>query len=276
MIENLQIDGRGPKAHFFHANGYPPGAYQTLLTLLSKELSIECMLLRPHWKNPGDYKTIKSWNPFIEDLINYLTENHDRGKISIGHSIGGNLLIHAALKRPDLFDSIVLLDPTLFTPRTVYAWKFIDLIGLNNLFHPLSNKTRKRRTKFDSVEQMFTEYRRKYIFKNIKDKQLEEYINSITIKKDNKIHLSYDKMFEVQIYNTAMLHDMKLWNELVNLKVKTHIIYAEKSNAFPASTAKKIKKLNSKIKMTQLNDLTHLFPLEKPKLVAKHILENII
>lgn len=276
MIENLQIDGNGSRAHFFHANGYPPGAYQTLLKLLSKKLSLECMLLRPHWNNPGNYKVIKSWNPFIEDLINYLTENQNSGKISIGHSIGGNLLMHAALKRPDLFDSIILLDPTLFIPRTVYAWKFIDSIGLNNLFHPLSNKTRKRRTQFESVEQMFTEYRSKYIFKNIKDKQLKEYINSITLKKDNKIHLSYDKMFEVQIYNTAMLHDMKLWNELGNLKVKTHIIYAGNSNAFPASTAKKIKKLNSEIKMTKLNDLSHLFPLEKPELVAKHILENIL
>ena len=275
MIQNLKIDGTGPKTHFFHANGYPPNAYRTLLGLWTKNLSIECMPRRPHWDKPGDYRKIKSWEPFVEDVIQYLSQLQNCGKISIGHSIGGNLLMHAALRRPDLFDSIVLLDPTLFIPRTIYAWKFVDIIGLSNLLHPLSNKTKKRRTEFESLEQMFVEYRSKFIFKNIKDEQLREYIDSITLKRDNGVHLNYDKMWEVQIYNTGMLHDIALWKEIKNLNTQTHIIYAENSNAFLDSTAKRINRLNPNIKMTKLKNLSHLFPLENPELVAEHILKGI-
>ena len=83
-------------------------------------------------------------------------------------------------------------------------------------------------------------------------------------------------MWEVQIYNTGLLHDIALWNKIKYLSTPTHIIYAENSNAFLDSTAKKISRLNPKIKMTKLDNLSHLFPLENPELVAEHILKGII
>ena len=160
------------KCHFFHANGYPPDAYKSLLNMISNNYHIQSMLLRPFWESNPSPNNIKDWDIFLDDVMKYADENNISKENAIGHSIGGNLLFRSALKNKDLYKSIVLLDPTIFSPLVIYAWRIISYLRL----HPLVKNARNRRRKFDDFNHVFNSYRGKSIFSNINDTQLNEYI----------------------------------------------------------------------------------------------------
>ena len=51
------------------------------------------------------------------------------------------------------------------------------------------------------------------------------------------------------------------------------IIRSKSSNAFLKSAATKVKKLNNNIEMIEIDNSTHLFPLEIPEVISKYIVE---
>ena len=81
----------------------------------------------------------------------------------------------------------------------------------------------------------------------------------------NKVHITYSKSWEYQIYKTGLIADMYIWNNIKHLKVPCLIIRAEESNAFLDSSKERISKLNPQIKFHTIKNSTHLFPLEYPK-----------
>ena len=111
---------------FLHANGFPPDAYRTLLSLIENKYNIKSMLLRPLWKENGEIKKINNWNIFLNDFLDYSNKNKTQENVGIGHSIGGNILIRAAIRNKNLFKSIVLLDPTIFHPSVVVLFKILN------------------------------------------------------------------------------------------------------------------------------------------------------
>ena len=60
---------------FLHANGFPPDAYRTLLSLIENKYNIKSMLLRPLWKENGEIKKINNWNIFLNDFLDYSNKN---------------------------------------------------------------------------------------------------------------------------------------------------------------------------------------------------------
>lgn len=56
------------------------------------------------------------WKPFGRDLATVAEALNVRGAIGIGHSMGGHSVVAAALQRPETFGTLLLVDPTIFTP----------------------------------------------------------------------------------------------------------------------------------------------------------------
>jgi len=263
------------KIHFIHANGFPPNAYNTLLNEISSSSSIENFLLRPLSNDKTNtIDDINNWIPFYNDFI-YSIKNK-KNIIGIGHSIGGNIVLRAGISHPDFFSKLILLDPTLFIPRIIFFWKIIARLNLQRYFHPWINATLSRKMSYKNHDDIFKSYRRKQVFKKIDDKNLKIYINSITQEYNNNLKIIYSKEWEHKIYKTGLIEDNFIWKRIKNIQVPTLIIKAEHSNAFMNSAAHKINKMNSKnIKITTIQNTTHLFPLEVPKKVSKLILEFI-
>jgi len=261
---------------FIHANGFPPEAYRTLFNYIKKEVTIDSFLLRPLDKSFKEtHEEIKNWEPFSNDFINSL--NNSDKIIGMGHSIGGNIILRTALKKPDFFSKIILLDPTLFIPKFIFLWRIIEKIGLQNTVHPWVRATLNRKMIYDSFDDIFQSYRKKKVFSKIDNNNLKIYIDSITkIGYDNKLYITYSKQWEYIIYKTGLVADMYIWKNLKNLKIQTLIIKAEESTAFYDSAAKKITKLNKKnIKIVQLDGSSHLFPFEQAKKTSEKILAFI-
>ena len=257
------------KIHFIHANGFPPNSYEAMFKNIN-QYNINHFLID---ENNFNKNKIKNWVPIHNNFINSI--RNDRNIIGLGHSIGGNIILRSALSHPNKFSKIILLDPTLFIPRIIYGWIFLSKLGLGGKIHPWLNTTLNKKMIYNNEDDIFKSYRKKRVFSKINDKNLKTYINSITKKMNNKMHITYSKDWEYQIYKTGLNADMYIWNNIKNLKMPCLIIKAAESNAFLNSSKKKICKINPKIKFKTIDNSTHLFPLEFPQKTAE-IISNFI
>ena len=223
----------------------------------------------------NSYNKIRDWVPFYKDFSKTLDD--ENRIVGMGHSIGGNIILRTALKKPKYFSKIILLDPTLFAPQLIFLWKIVEKFGLQNTFHPWVKATLNRKMTYNNFEEIFNSYRKKKVFSKIDDSNLKIYIESITqYKKDKKLHIIYSKEWEHTIYKTGLIADMYIWKNLKKLRIPTLIIRAENSTAFYDSAANKIKKIDNKnIQIIRINGSSHLFPLEKAQETSEKIISFI-
>ncbi len=88
--------------------------------------------------------------------------------------------MRAALRDPDKFRALILIDPVLFIPPILLMWNITRVIGLGNRTHPLIASAQKRRRTFDDLETVFRGYRKRKVFHYMSDENLRAYIEGIT------------------------------------------------------------------------------------------------
>jgi pimeloyl-ACP methyl ester carboxylesterase len=267
----IDFGGDGEELVFLHANGYPPECYRPLLSRLTEKYHVTAMVQRPLWlgSKPED---IEDWRPLTEDFLHFL-DTHQTGPIvCVGHSMGGIALLRAALREPDRFKAIALLDPVLFPPFFITLWKAMYRLKLGHTFHPLVAGAQQRRREFDNLERLFTGYRRKSIFRYMDDESLRAYVEGIACQRqDGSYQLCYSADWETHMYIKAVQPDMDIWCGLPNLKVPTMIIRGAETDTFWEQTGRLARRKQPKVRVETLEKSTHLVALEQPSEVSKRI-----
>lgn len=252
--------------HFASANGYPPASYRALLEPLSKNYEVISSLHRPLWLPTPEPSSLLSWDIFAEDLLQLLAEL-DQPVISVGHSMGSAAILMAAVKRPDLFKSLVLIEPVLVPRRYLVALRFFSRLSKNAI--PLIKKTLARVDRFSSRQQAFDHYRPKHVFRDISDEVLWDYVQHGTNEVEPGVfQLSYSKAWEAHCY--TLVHN--LWRLLPALKVPTLAIRAQQSNTLSTSSWEKWQAISPQLEFLEVEQAGHLLPFEKPDQLAKIIL----
>ena len=260
----------GTSLLFAHANGYPPDCYAPLFDLLNG-YQINAIRQRPLW-NESQPEEIKDWHPLSDDLLHFMDEQKMDKSIAIGHSMGGIAILRAALREPERFSRVILLDPVLFPPYFIQFYKIIRALNLAHKLHPLVPAAQKRRRIFKSREMMLRGYRSKPVFRYFSDEALEAYVNGITCPLgDGSYQLCYSADWEVKIYVTGVWRDMELWRELPNLTPPLLIIRGAETDTFYESAGNLVKKKLPGAKVVTIPKSTHLVPLEQPEMVASEI-----
>jgi pimeloyl-ACP methyl ester carboxylesterase len=262
----VEFGGTGVPLHFLHANGYPFYCYDPLLNLLHREFHVFGMLLRPLWEGskPND---VKDWQIFSDDLLRFLTEYDTGPVIGVGHSIGATVTLRAALREPNKFRALVLIEPVLFPYGRMIAWNFIRAIGLGNRLHPSIPGALKRKKTFDHLDQVFDRYRNRNVFRYMSDENLRTYIEGITRPVETGgYELVFSPEWEARIYYTG-LRDFDIWRDLPSLEVPTLFIRAAETDTFGKESANLIKRKQPKARIGTVEESTHLLPLEHPKIV---------
>jgi pimeloyl-ACP methyl ester carboxylesterase len=266
-IPHFDYGGDGAPLHFLHANGYPPDCYKPLFELLKTRYHVFGMKLRPLWDD-SKIEDITDWHPLSDDLLRFLAStplSANDPVIGVGHSIGGIVTLRAALRDPDKFRALVLLDPVLFAPSFLVMWNLVRAMGLGNKLHPKITGALKRRRTFDNLDMVFRGYRVREVFKYMSDESLRAYIAGITKPKaDGGFELAYSPEWESHIYLTG-LRDFDLWRELPKLKVPMLIIRGAETDTFLEKAASLVKKKNPKVQIKTLEKSTHILPLERPQ-----------
>ena len=262
-IPFISLGETGLPLHFLHANGYPPECYRPLLSKLSEQYRVLCMRQRPLWPDsrPGD---IKDWHPLTDDFLRFLDEHPNGPTIGIGHSVGGIVTLRAALRQPDRFRAVVLIDPVLFPPSVIHSWQVISALRLGYQMHPLVRAARKRRRQFDDLDRLFNGYRHKSVFKYMDDQSLRAYVEGIACPEGHGYKLCYSIEWEMHIYATSVLHDMDIWQGLPDMKIPLLIIRGTETDTFWASTARRVLRKLPRARVVTVPQSTHLVPLERP------------
>jgi len=270
-LPSIAFGSSGEDLVFLHANGYPPDCYRPLLMRLAEKYHVTAMLQRPLWPDsqPGD---IDDWRPLTDDLLAFLDTHQTKPLVCIGHSMGGIALMRAALRDPERFKAIVLLDPVLFPPYYSPLWGILFKSGLGYHLVPLVTTARKRRREFNDLGKLFNGLRRKSIFRYMDDDSLQAYIEGIACKTDDgSYQLCYSVEWEMRLYVTAVWRDMDIWRGLPKLEVPTLIIRGVETNTFWERTGKLVKRKQPRVKVVALERSTHLVPLERPQEVSNLI-----
>ena len=262
-MKSFDLGGTGARLHFLHANGYPPGCYKPLLELLKTKYHVFGMLLRPLWEGSKP-EEIQSWHPLSDDLLLFLDGHSTEPVVGVGHSIGAMVTLRAALREPDRFEALVLIDPVLFVPRMLIIRKIFKSIGLGNQVHPLIAGAKKRRRRFEDLDAVFNRYRSRSVFRYMSDDYLKLYITGITRKIKDGYELVYSPEWEAQIYRTG-LQDFDIWRNLPTLDVPTLFIRGAETDTFLEGAARLVKQKQPRAKVETLPRSTHLLPLEYPK-----------
>lgn len=261
----LSLGHSGPLLHFAHANGYPPGAYRPLLERLAERYRVLAMATRPLQAGSRP-EELDDWAQLADDLIAFLEQHVAEPVIGAGHSLGGVLTLMAALKKPELFRSLAIIDPSLFSRRRLTAWRAIKAAGLGERLHPLIPLTLKRRRRFASRDEMFARYRRAAIFRRIDDDGLRAYVESIAVDRGGGVELGYSPEWEARIYYTGI---PDLWGELPGLTLPTQVIYGSGSDTFSLRARAALRRAMPQAHFHEVAGAGHLVPLEKPDEVAR-------
>ncbi len=262
----VDFGGDGPALTFAHANGYPPEAYAPLLHALTPHYHVTATPLRPLW--PGSQPDgLRNWQPLADDLLADLESQGARGWVGVGHSLGALLLATVALRKPELFRALVLIEPVFFPLRLLAAWNFFRRVGLARYVHPLIPGALRRRRVFASADEMFARYRRAPIFSRIDDAGLRAYVDSLARPRpDGTVELAFSPEWEAKIYATGPLN---LWGAIQRLTVPVLIVRGHETDTLRPSAVRRLQAKLPRAVVVDVPHTGHLVPLEAPGVVAE-------
>jgi len=269
VIPSIDFGGAGPLLHFSHANGYPPQAYAPFIETLTPRFHVYTMPFRPLWPD-NELDGFRDWDTFVEDIIRFFDERGETNVIGVGHSLGAVVTLAAALRRPELFRVLVLIDPVLFRRRMLWGMAAARRLGVLRRLHPLIGPALRRRRVFADAEEMFNRYRRAPVFKRIDDHGLRVYVDSmVKPRPEGQVELAFTPEWEAKIYEAGPLN---VWPTLKHLRPPLLVIRGAESDTFFPQAAKKVRSILPNALIHDIEGAGHLVPLEKPREVGTAIL----
>jgi pimeloyl-ACP methyl ester carboxylesterase len=258
-----------PLLHLAHANGFPPSTYIRALTPLFEKFHVISFYARPFWPNCPPAETLKDWSVFADDLLKELREVKAKKIIAIGHSLGGVATLYAAVRQPELFSHVILIDPTMLPPaflRKVTLMKWLRMEARKDLVQGAL----RRRRQWDSREQAYQSFKEKPLFKKWPDEILRAYVVGMTaLSEKGGVKLTYSPEWEAQIYRTI---PTDVWKKAALLHRPTLVIRGENSNTFSAESEKAFKKVDPSASFAVIKNAGHLIPQEQPDKIGAIIL----
>ncbi len=281
-IPPRRLSENGPLLIFAHANGYPPEAYRTFLEPFLQKYQVFSLYLRSFWPDT-DPSEMRDWRTFRDDYIPEVKSIIERsgGKqgsldqlIGVGHSLGAMTTLMAAIQDPSLFRLLVLIEPVLFPRLRGITMRLLAPFKVLNRFHPLIRGTLRRKTRFDSRETMYQNYRVKPVFSGLSDQVLHDYVGGLAVDlPEGGVGLKYSPAWEARIYETGGIADWIVWRNLNQVQCPVLVIRGEFTySLFDRVFELMIRKLPQGEAYT-MSGGGHLVPLEQPQKTAEVVLD---
>ena len=272
--ENGEIAQGSLKLHYWEWKGHQPtilichGAsfhgrcYDRIINEALSGFHVISLDLRGHGRSQKHPPPCKPrW--FGEDIFQFISilDLPKNNLIGIGHSLGGHSLILAASLAPrQLFQSLLLIDPAIYSP---WMYEIGDQILNNNeIILP-------RKHQWLSIEDMVSTIGKLELYSRWPKDVLHDYC---THALDENFKLACTSEYESAIYRTVIKSESNIYEIIQNSKfinsIPIHIVRtsldlaADKFEAPP--TAPDLVKWFKKGRDTQLIDVKHLFPMEQP------------
>ena len=153
------------------------------------------------------YPVTERWLHLVEQLEDAI-ERDWRGEpvFGVGHSLGGYLTLLAAVRRPELFRAVVLLDAPVIGPIKGRLLGASKRFGIVDRVTP-AGATRDRRSAWPSREDARAHLRTRKLFRHFAAECLDDYVRHGLVGSHGHLHLRIDPEIEYRIYRTVP-HDM--------------------------------------------------------------------
>ena len=260
--------GTGPVIHLAHANGFPPGAYRPLAETLTDHPStgsgqryhVIGLPSRPLW--PGSQpESISNWHPLADDLIQGLDDLELRGIIGVGHSMGGVFTLWAAVRRPDLFRAVMLVDPVILSSVRLWMVRLSRLLRFERRLPLVQGALRRRRT-WSNHQTCYEQYRSRSFFAAWPDDSLWAYVEAGTrARADGQVELAYPPEWEARIFYTV---PTDVWRAVPKLRAPALIIRGARSETFRHESFARMERLLPQARFVTIPNAGHLAPMERP------------
>ncbi|MCL4867632.1 MAG: alpha/beta hydrolase [Anaerolineae bacterium] len=260
--------GDGTLLHFAHANAYPPGAYRLFLQALARHYQVTAVKHRPLWPQ-ADPQEMASWHLIADDLIAFFDQQHWRGVVGLGHSLGGAATVIAAVKRPDLFSHLVLIDPVFIAPHVLERVAERIAKQQEPFDFPLVTIAEKRQDWWSSRAAAFQHLRPKPVFARLSDEAMWDFINyGLADDPNGGVRLAFPKVWEAHIYRIPPTF---IWEYVAQLTHPTLAIRAEHSDTLALPAWSHWQQLQPQATFIEMAETSHLLTMEKPDQLAQTI-----
>jgi len=253
--------GAGPVIHLAVANGFPPHTYVPMFQPLTETYRVVSLPPRALWPGEQPPEGLHDWQMIADDLLAGFDQYGLQDVIAIGHSFGGIASILAAIKQPERFRALILLDPTILPPSAMEAMEQMQADGSVHDF-PLAQGALKRKRSWESGEEAYTYFRGKPLFHDWSDEVLRLYADWGTRPAaDGGVELVWPPEWEAYYFRTLYT---KTWDELPRLRMPTLVIRGEKSDTFTLESAIRQREMMSHAAYGEIAGHGHMFPHSAP------------
>lgn len=263
--------GEGPSLHLAAGNGFPPEVYLPVARSLSRDYLVYSLPPRPLWDPPPPPAGLNSWAEMADDLLAGLNQQSIARTIAAGHSFGGTISLMAAIRAPERFRALVLLDPAIFAPSRVAAMKHASASGTYT--NPLVERARKRRSRFGSIEDAVAYWRARPLFSSWPEATLRLYAQSALMPAANGagLVLRWSPEWEARCYALAY---PDAWPLIVALpgQLPVLVMRGSSTDVFTDAAAAHLRQLRPQTTLVTIEG-GHLFPMTDPAETARIMLD---
>ncbi|NKQ37534.1 MAG: alpha/beta hydrolase [Chloroflexi bacterium] len=269
-IPFIDFGGEGPLLHFAHANAYPPRCYRQFLELLMPHFHVVALEQRPLWPD-SDPAELTDWQLLSEDMIRLFDEQGWREVIGVGHSMGAVATMKAAVNRPDLFRTLVMVEP-VFLLSALLEMAAAHPDAAYQL--PLVQSAQRRRSQFESREYAFARWRRKPVFARWPDESLWDYVNYALIPdgENGGFRLAYPREWEAQVYARP---PQWVWDVLPQVRQPALGIRGAETDTIVPEAWQLWQEKQPQAEFVEMADAGHMLLMERPSATAQIIREYL-
>ena len=203
-----------------------------------------------------------------------------KGVIGVGHSLGAVTTLLAAIKRPDLFKQILLIEPVMFPTRMFVMFAGVPKPLRARVFG-LVQKTLQRRERWTTGDEFTKALSGKSLFKGFSAEVFQDYATH-GLRTSNKrvmphvssepLTLNFRKTWEAQVFLTPPY----VWRKIKRLQVQCVVWRGETGDVVPIDAWHKWEKIRPESPVHVLPQLGHMAPLQAPTLMADEIQKNLL
>ena len=164
-----------PTLLFIHATGMHGRIWDQAIKALPSGYHILALDQRGHGASVSDTYLL-DWALMGNDVIEFVTGLGLENVTGVGHSMGGHVLVQAALALPDVFNNLLLIDPVIFPPEKYQETTDFEKGSPSN--HPLA----RRRHQFDSWQHMLEVFETRHPYSLWHPEVLKDYCKYGLIK----------------------------------------------------------------------------------------------
>jgi pimeloyl-ACP methyl ester carboxylesterase len=256
-----------PVLHFAHSNAFPPACFRQFLNPFLPHYRVLAAHHRPLW--PGSRpEEVTSWQQIADDLLCFLDQQGVTGVIGVGHSLGAVATLLAARLQPELFRTLVLIEPIFLPPAVLQALADAPEL-IENL--PLLRTTRGRRQHWPDRQTAYDHFRARSAFRRWSDEAIWDYVRC-GLREDTRtgeLELVYSREWEARFYSRPPL---EVWGALPHISHPTLAIRgAESDSLFPEAWAL-WQAVQPAATFVEIPDAGHMVTIERPEKVADVVL----